>query len=95
VIWIRSKSESRTNSLRPGCPIPPSSGIEPGAPEPLAHHIRTSHKAVSELASSDGALSESAKEAPIERMTQYCPDAQHEDLISMSAAPVAAELADR
>jgi glyoxylase-like metal-dependent hydrolase (beta-lactamase superfamily II) len=60
-----------------------------------AEYIRTYQKAVIELASSDGTLSESAKEVLTERMTQHWTDAPLEDLISMSADPVAAELAER
>lgn len=60
-----------------------------------AEYICTYRKAVIELASPEGTLSESAKDALRERMTQHWPDAPLEDLISMSADPVAAELANR
>jgi glyoxylase-like metal-dependent hydrolase (beta-lactamase superfamily II) len=60
-----------------------------------AEYIRTYQKAVSELASSDGTLTDAAKEALKERMTQHWPNAPLEDLIVMSADPVAAELAKR
>jgi hypothetical protein len=60
-----------------------------------AEYIRTYQKAVIELASSDGTLTDTAKEALMERMTQHWPSAPLEDLILMSADPVAAELAKR
>ncbi len=60
-----------------------------------AEYIRTYQKAVIELASSDGTLTDTAKEALTERMTQHWPGAPLEELILMSADPVAAELAKR
>ncbi len=60
-----------------------------------AEYIRTYQKAVTELASSDGTLTGAAKDALRERMTQHWPSAPLEDLILMSADPVAAEMAKR
>lgn len=60
-----------------------------------AEYIRTYQKAVMELASSDGTLTDTAKDALTKRMTQHWPSAPLEDLIQMSADPVAAELANR
>ena len=60
-----------------------------------AEYLRTYQKAVIELASSDGTLTGTAKEALTERMTQHWPSAPLEDLILMSADPVAAEMAKR
>ena len=60
-----------------------------------AEYIRTYQKAVMELASSDGTLTDTAKDALTKRMTQHWPGAPLEDLIQMSADPVAAELANR
>jgi glyoxylase-like metal-dependent hydrolase (beta-lactamase superfamily II) len=60
-----------------------------------SEYIRTYQKAAIELASSDGTLTDSAKEALRERMTQHWANAPLEDLITMSADPVAAELARR
>jgi glyoxylase-like metal-dependent hydrolase (beta-lactamase superfamily II) len=60
-----------------------------------AEYIRTYQKAVTELASADGTLTDTAKEALRERMTRHWPGAPLEDLILMSADQVAAELADR
>jgi glyoxylase-like metal-dependent hydrolase (beta-lactamase superfamily II) len=60
-----------------------------------AEYIRAYQKAVVELASPDGSLTHSAKEVLKERMTRYWANAPLEDLITMSADPVAAELAKR
>jgi glyoxylase-like metal-dependent hydrolase (beta-lactamase superfamily II) len=57
-----------------------------------AEYIRTFQKTVRELASPDGGLTDAAKETLKSRMTGYWPGAPLEDLITMSADPVAAEL---
>lgn len=60
-----------------------------------AEYIRTYQKALIDLASSDGTLTDSAKEGLKDRMKQHWPSAPLEDLITMSADSVAAELAKR
>jgi glyoxylase-like metal-dependent hydrolase (beta-lactamase superfamily II) len=60
-----------------------------------AEYIRTYQKVVVELASPDGTLTDSAKEVLKERMMRHWANAPLEDLITMSADPVAAELALR
>ncbi len=60
-----------------------------------AEYIRTYQEAVIELTSSDGTLTDAVKEALMQRMTRHWPNALLEDLILMSADPVAAELAKR
>lgn len=57
-----------------------------------ADYIRAYQKAVRDLASPDGTLSDGAKEELVERMTGYWPVAPLVELITMSADPVAAEL---
>jgi glyoxylase-like metal-dependent hydrolase (beta-lactamase superfamily II) len=58
-----------------------------------SEYIRAFQRAVRELTSGDGTLSAAAKDALRARMTGYWPGAPLEDLITMSADPVAAELA--
>jgi glyoxylase-like metal-dependent hydrolase (beta-lactamase superfamily II) len=58
-----------------------------------AGYIRAYQQAVAELASVGGTLTAAAKQTLRERMTGFWPGALLEDLITMSADPVAAELA--
>jgi glyoxylase-like metal-dependent hydrolase (beta-lactamase superfamily II) len=58
-----------------------------------ADYIRAYQQTVGELAAADGTLTTAAKETLRERMTGLWPGAPLQDLITMSADPVAAELA--
>ncbi len=60
-----------------------------------AEYIRTYQKAVIELSGPGGELTDDAKEVLKDRMKQHWPSAPLEDLIAMSADPVAAEMATR